>query len=96
MSLFTLVLAPGAVTAGTNIDLPAWAPKISELVAAILFTGSDGTAAASATALTEVTATPASGEIQVVDEDTIVLGDNTTTRDLLILVYLPKGEISGF
>ncbi len=89
------IIAPGAVSANTNIDLPGYVGKVSQLVAAIKFSGSDGTAAASATALTVVTTTPGAGEIQLVDEDTIQLGDATTTRDLLILVYIPKGSVSG-
>jgi len=87
--------APGAVAAGTNIDIPDWAPKIRELVAAIKVTLSDATVAGSIANLTVVSETPASGQIQLVDENTYKLGDDTTARDLIILVYVAKGEYSG-
>lgn len=90
-----LILAPGDVAANTNIDFPAYAKKARQLVAAIKFTGSDATVAAVASNLTVVNTTPGAGQIQLVDEDTIQLGDALTTRDLLVIVYVAKGEYSG-
>jgi len=69
---------PGAVAAGTNIDLPSGSPPIENIVNATLFRGSDGTVAAAEVA---VTATK-------VDENTITLDAATTTRDVLILRYI--------
>ena len=91
----TIIFAPGAVTAGTNISLPDWAPKVSEIAAAIKITLSDASTAGSVTSLTVTSTTPSSGEIQLVDESTIVLGDDTTARDVLVLIVVEKGEYSG-
>lgn len=79
----TVVFAPGAVTAGSNIDLPEGSPAIQEVVNAEIFRGSDGTAAAA-----KVAATPTK-----VDADTITLDVDTTTRDLLVLRYIAVGEV---
>jgi len=48
------------------------------------------------TALSVVTTTPGAGQIQLVDEDTIQLGDAVKDGEEIILVYLPKGEVPGF
>jgi len=74
---------PGAVTSGSNIDLPSGSPPISKIVDCTLFRGSDGTVAAA-----EVSATATK-----VDSDTITLDVDTTTRDLLVLRYIPVGAI---
>jgi len=76
---------PGAVTAGTNIDLPSGAPPIDRIINATLFRGSDGTAAAQ-----EVAATATK-----VDENTITLDINTVTRDILALRYHEKGVLGN-
>ena len=89
------IVVPGAVAANTNIDLPGYVGKVSQLVAAYKVTLSDGTASGAISSLTVVTGTPGAGQIQLVDEDTIQLGDATTALDLLILVYIPKGSVSG-
>ena len=78
----TVVFAPGTTSAGDNIDLPSGSPPIAEIVNALLFSGSDGSAAASSST---VTATK-------VDEDTITLDSATTGRDLLVLRYTAVGE----
>ena len=79
----TVVFAPGAVTAGSNIDLPSGSPSISKIISAEIFRGSDGSAAASKVS---VTATK-------VDRNTITLDTDTTDTDLLILRYYAEGEI---
>jgi len=78
--LVTVAFCPGAVTAGTNIDLPSGSPPIRNIVNVTLFRGSDGTAAAA-----EVSATPTK-----VDRDTIRLNVDTYTRDLLVIRYLAE------
>lgn len=47
-------------------------------------------------ALTVVDTTPSSGQIQVVNDNTVVLGDDLEDGDLLILIYVGKGDLSGF
>ncbi|MCD6138525.1 MAG: hypothetical protein J7J91_08175 [Deltaproteobacteria bacterium] len=79
----TAVWAPGAVSAGDGIDLPAGSPSIAEVKNAEIFRGSDGSAAAE-----KVAATPTK-----VDANTIKLDVDTTTRDLLVLRYIAVGEV---
>jgi len=79
----TVVWAPGAKSADTNIDLPAGSPSIAEVKNAEIFRGSDGSAAAA-----KVAATPTK-----VDADTIKLNVATTDRDLLVLRYIAVGEV---
>ena len=81
--MISIEWAPGAVTAGTNIDIPAGAAKISGIISAEIFRGSDGTAAAAKVAATATK----------VDEDTITLDVDTTALDLLVLRYNAIGEI---
>ncbi|MBW2675356.1 MAG: hypothetical protein JRD89_18425 [Deltaproteobacteria bacterium] len=88
-------VVPGATTAGDSIDLPAWIPPLRELVGAALVSLSDATAAGTVTSLSVVTATPTGNQIQLSDEDTVVLGVDTTARDILIIAAVPKGEYSG-
>jgi len=94
--MITIVIAPGATTAGDSISLPSGAPEAKAIVSAVLFSGSDATNPASATALTVVDETPSSGQIQLVDESTVKLGNNTTTRDLLIITYIEKNSQPGY
>ena len=75
--------APGAVTAGAGIDLPATSPSIDAVLNCTLFRGSDGTAAAAG-----VAAVPTK-----VDVNTITLDVDTLARDLLELRYLTIGEL---
>lgn len=79
----TVVFAPGAKSADTNIDLPAGSPSIAEVKNAEIFRGSDGTNAATKV---DVTATK-------VDANTIKLDVATTDRDLLVLRYVAVGEV---
>ena len=76
------VIAPGATTAGDTISLPSGAPAIDKVVSAFIFRGSDASAAAS---IVTCTATKAS-------ETAITLDVDTTTRDIIILYYVAKGE----
>ena len=79
----TVVFAPGAVTAGNNIDLPSGSPSIGKIISAEIFRGSDATNPASKVS---VTATK-------VDRNTITLDTDTADTDLLILRYYAEGEI---
>lgn len=80
------LVAPGAKAAQADIALPAYAQGASKIIAAILFQGSDGTAAALATNLTVVSAAPAAGEVWLKDANTIQVGNAITTRDFVILI----------
>jgi len=79
--------APGAVTAGSNIDLPSGSPPIGSIIDAVLFQGhavDEGGSATYDIKPTSVTATK-------VDADTIQLDTDTTAYDLLILRYHQAG-----
>jgi len=95
MMVEVFIIVPGSTTAGDSIDLPAYVPKLREIVGAVLVTLSDAASAGTVTPLTVVTETPSGNQIQLSDEDTIVLGTDTTTRDILIITAVPKGEYSG-
>jgi len=91
-----LILVPGAVTAGTKISFPSYAPPASKLayVAVVsLVEGTPNTFSLSAKTIT--TGTPSSGEAALSGTDGIVLGDDVTASDLVIVVYVKKGEYSG-
>ncbi len=75
--------APGAVVSPGNIDLPAGSPKIASVIAARHHAMSDGTVAGASTAPTPTK----------VDEDTITLDEDTTTRSILTLQYEAVGEL---
>lgn len=79
-----IVFEPGAVTAGTNISIPNDAPPIGRILSAAIFRGSDATVAAAWVA--GVSATK-------VDDRTITLNVDTTSRDVLVLRYIGKHEI---
>jgi len=80
---YIITFAPGAVSAGTDLDLPAGSPPLKSVRDAVLFRGSDGTAAAAEVAVT----------VTVVDKDTIRLNVATLTRDLLTLLYEAEYEL---
>jgi len=82
----TAVIAPGAVTSGTEITLPQPYPDIAEIVSCIHITLSDGTAAGT---VTKPTATKTGRRSFTINED-------TTDRSILVLVYIAKGEMSGY
>lgn len=96
LPIVVVPIAPGATTAGDSISIPSGAPKIGQLVAGVLFAGSDGTNAAAATQLSVVSDASSSGQISKVSATAIKLGDNTTTRDMLIIAYVPEGAAPGF
>ena len=82
----TAVIAPGAVTAGSNISLPQPYPDISVIVSCIHITLSD---ASTAGTVTTPTATK-------VDDRTFTLDEDTTARSVVVLIYVAEGEMSGF
>jgi len=89
----TVPKAPGATGALTTIALPAEFYPADELLAAIFFKGSDGTAPAVAQVLIvdpKGTASPASGHIALLDDNNFRMGDATTTRDLVLLTLRYK------
>jgi len=77
------VIVPGAVTAGTAIDLPSGLPGIGEIISATIvtidFSGTQITTA-SATATKE-------------SETSFSLDADTTASDLVILLYKPVTEV---
>ena len=88
-----------SITAGTEIDISDYVHEdIYQIVAAFMFTGSDGTNAADWTSFTlvddglETTSTPSSGEIALSGKRAVTLGDATSGRDILIIQYLPATE----
>ena len=94
--IVTICIAPGSTSAGDSISIPSGAPKISQLVSAVLFAGSDATNPASATALSVVSDASASGQISKVSATAVKLGDATTSRDILIISYIPEASAPGF
>lgn len=83
----TIIILPGLTTAGDNISLPANAPPVSALQGGILIQVGEYTVGSdeAPTDLTVVDSSPSAGEIALVDESTVVLGDNTDTFNLLQL-----------
>ncbi len=49
-----------------------------------------------ANVLEVVDTTPASGQIQLKDSRTVVLGDDAKAGEFLLLVYIARGEVPGF
>ena len=90
-----IMFPPGTVSAGENISLPSYAPAVKNIVAAYHIVLSDASTTASITSLTVTSSTPSSGEIQLIDESTVKLGDATTDLSILVLVVVAKGEYSG-
>jgi len=93
-----LILAPGAKSANADIDFPSWAPKARALCAVTVLSLTEGTpntwTVSNKTIVTS--GTPGTGEAILYDEDTIHIGDAITTSDLVVVVYIPKGEYSGY
>jgi len=83
--------APGAVAAGGNIDLPAGAPPIDEIIDAVIFEGNAVNEGGTAT----YTIGPVAATATKVDENTITLDVATTAYSLLILKYIPVGVKSN-
>jgi len=86
---------PGTKSANTNIDLPSGAPKVASILRAEdIDTGAYTAAADVAPAtLTVVTTTPGAGQIQLIDENTIQLGDATTGNTSIRLLVVEIGEL---
>lgn len=73
----SFIFIPGAVTAGADCNLPAGAPKFQSLISVYVVDHGRYTNATDVTpvAKTVVTGTPAAGEVQLKDQDTLVFGD---------------------
>ena len=93
----TLVIVPitSSVSAGTDITLPNNV-RLKRIGSAYRITMSDATVAGACSALTVVTTTPASGQIYLSGERTIQVGDDLTTRDIIVIYGIAKGEIPGY
>lgn len=78
----TLTWVPGAVAAGTPIDLPAYMPRLVRLHRVEV----------NAAVKTVVTTTPAAGQAQLLGEGTIVLGDALVAGDRVTLLAQAVGE----
>lgn len=76
------VIAPGAVTAGTNITLPDHYPDIDSIITCIHVTLSDATVAGTVT-------TPTATKV---DSRTFTLGEDTTARSVVFLIYTTSTE----
>ena len=91
----SIVIAPGVVAANASIPLPSWATEAQEILQAVEFNGSDGTAAAVATTLTIITTgVPGANEIILFDEDNVRVGNAQTARHVLLLVLKYKSFVA--
>jgi hypothetical protein len=82
-----ITFPPGAVAAGTNIDLPSDAPPIDRVIDGEIFEGRAVDEGGTATyTIGPVATTPTK-----VDENTITLNVTTTAYTLLHLRYIAKG-----
>jgi len=89
MKIVEVTFAPGAVSAGSNISLPAGSPPIAKVVSAVIFKGHAVDEGGTATyTIGPVSATPTK-----VDESTITLDADVAAEDLVVLRYIPKGAI---
>jgi len=86
-----ITFAPGAVTAGTNINLPSDAPPIDQILDAVIFEGNAVNEGGTAT----YTIGPVAATATKVDDNTITLNVNTTAYSLLVLRYRPAGQIGN-
>ena len=88
----TVVLVGQGQAAGTEISLPTGI-KARGILSAVKATLTEGTPNTfTVTTLTVVSGTPSSGQIQLLNESTIVLGDDFATTDILILVLMTADE----
>ena len=83
-----VTFAPGATTAGDEIDIPSGFPAISEILGATLFKGHEVVEGGSST----YTIGPTSVTATKVDANTIKLDADTAAEDLLVLRYIAVGE----
>jgi len=80
----TIFIVPGATTAGDSIDLPGGI-RAASIARAVRVRVYDGSTVGGITELTVVDTTPSSGQIYLESPTSIVLGDDTTDYDILIL-----------
>lgn len=88
--IVTAAFIPGATTKNDSIDLPAGYPEIGEILGgeALLFTaGTPDTFTAQALAPEVYDGSPTANYIQKKDGNTVVIGQDTITSDLLVVVY---------
>jgi len=92
-----VVIVPGAKAANADIDLPAGYPPMGALVRVAVLSLTEGTPNTFTEAVKTIikTGTPGAGEVILVDEDTIHIGDAVTASDMVVLDYVKKGEYSG-
>lgn len=88
------MLIPGAVAAGTPINLPSDAPRFHRLSRALdLDMGNyPNTQAVNPVQLTVVSDAPGAGEIQLTGPRQIVLGDAATANTVIVLFGEAYGE----
>jgi len=97
-AVYTVLIDPGAVLAGTSIPLPTWARGAQDMLQCIrvrITTDTDGVTPGTGhvtqqTVVARGTATPASGQACLYDDDNIRLGDDTTALDLIICTLIYK------
>ena len=80
------VIVPGSVSADTNIALPQPFPDISQIIKCIHIKVYDGSTVGG---VSEPTATK-------VDSRTFKIDEATTDYSALVLIYISKGEITGY
>lgn len=114
----TLILKPGAVSAGETFSIPGYAPPARSLLAFFVVSRATTDVKHAACAATDaayssettlatinhfnaitpktiVETTPGTGEVQLVDERTIKVGDAIGAEDYVIICYIEKGAFSG-
>ena len=89
-----VILIPGALAANADIDLPAMYPRARALRRVSVVASATDVLTESVKTII-YTGVPEAGEVILVDEDTINIGDATTNKEFIILDYVEKGEYSG-
>lgn len=89
-----VILIPGALTALSDIDIPAMYPRIRALRRVSVVASATDVLTESVKTII-YTGEPAAGQVILIDEDTIHIGDATTNTEFIILDYVAKGEYSG-
>lgn len=92
-----VILIPGAKAANADIDLPTMYPKMRALkrVSVVSLVEAAPPTYTEAVKTIIYTGVPGAGDVILVDEDTIHIGDATIASDFIILDYVVKGEYSG-
>lgn len=85
----TAIWAPGATTAGDDIDLPSYFADMSELIGAVLWDVATGITIAETSLTVDPYdgSVPASAHITMDDSNTLDCGSNTTDKHLLLITY---------